>query len=137
VDDIINKKSGLLGISGVSNDMRDIETHAEEGDERCRLALDIFCYRATKYIGAYAAAMGGLDAVVFTAGIGEHSPLVRRKTCENLAFLGIKLDIERNETCHVECDLSMDDTGPRVLVIPTNEELAIARETLRLVRDKA
>ncbi len=133
VDNLINKKSGLLGITGISNDMRDIEDSAAAGHERARLALEIFCYRGRKYIGAYAAAMGGLDAVVFTAGIGEHSPLVRSMMCRDLEFLGIKLDPEKNENCKGECDVSTGDAATRILVIPTNEELAIARETARIV----
>ena len=132
-DDLINLKSGLLGISGLSNDMRDIQGAAESGNERARLALDIFCYRAKKYIGAYAAAMGGLDALVFTAGIGEHSPSVRAMICEGLQFLGVKIDPEKNAGCRGECDISVAGTSARVLVIPTNEELAIARETVSVV----
>ncbi|HEY3298930.1 MAG TPA: acetate kinase, partial [Armatimonadota bacterium] len=128
-DSLINKKSGLLGLSGVSNDMRDIEDNAAAGHERAQLALDIFCYRQRKYIGAYAAAMGGLDAIVFTAGIGEHSPVVRAMTCKGLEFMGVKVNSELNDKCHTECDISADENGVRVLVIPTNEELAIARET--------
>lgn len=133
VDSLINKKSGLLGISGIGNDMRDIEAGAEAGNERARLALEIFCYRGKKYIGAYAAAMGGLDAVVFTAGIGEHSPTIRSMMCRDLEFLGIKIDPEKNESFTGEGDISAGDAGPRILVIPTNEELAIARETVRVV----
>lgn len=133
IDNLINKKSGLLGISGVSNDMRDIQSRAEAGDERSKLAFDIFCYRAKKYIGAYAAAMGGLDAIVFTAGIGEHSPAVRAAICNGLEFLGVRIDPEKNAACQGECDTSAEYDGVRVLVIPTNEELAIARETVRVV----
>ena len=133
IDNLINKKSGLLGISGVSNDMRDIEDNASAGHERAKLALDIFCYRARKYIGAYAAAMGGLDAIVFAGGIGEHSPYVRAATCKGLEFLGVRLNEEVNAGCHTEADISADENGVRVLVIPTNEELAIARETVRVV----
>lgn len=133
VDSIINKKSGLLGISGISNDMRDIESQAAAGNARAQLALDIFCYRAKKYIGSYTAAMGGLDAVVFTAGIGEHSPVVRAKICSDMEYLGIRINQEINAVCHVDCDISADDTGVRVLVIPTNEELAIARDTIRVI----
>jgi acetate kinase len=132
-DDMINKKSGLLGVSGVSNDMRDVEKKAAEGHELSQLALDMFCYRARKYIGAYAAAMGGLDAIVFTAGIGEHSPAVRSKICQGLEFLGIQIDPEKNGNCHGECNISANPDGIRVLVIPTNEELAIARETAQVV----
>jgi acetate kinase len=136
IDELLNKKSGLLGVSGISNDMRDIESKAREGHERSKLALDIFCYRAKKYIGGYAAAMGGLDAIVFTAGIGEHSPAVRSLICEGLEFLGIRIDQEKNLNCQGECDISADEKGVRVLVIPTNEELAIARETAQLVSGK-
>jgi acetate kinase len=133
IDDLMNKKSGLLGISGTSNDMRDIKASAESGQERSVLALKIFCYRARKYIGAYAAAMGGLDAVVFTAGIGEHEPIVRSAICDDLAFLGVKIDEAKNADCHHECDISTADARARVLVVPTNEELAIARETVKVV----
>ena len=133
IDNLMNKKSGLLGVSGISNDMRDIRSNAENGHERSKLALAIFCYRAKKYIGAYAAAMGGLDAIVFTAGIGEHESHVRAAICEGLEFLGIKIDPNKNADCHHECDISVDNDGARVLVIPTNEELAIARETVRVV----
>lgn len=133
IDNIINKKSGLLGISGISNDMRDIEDKAAAGHERAQLALDIFCYRAKKYIGSYTAAMGGLDAIVFTAGIGEHSPLVRERVCTDMEYLGIRIKKELNADCHVECDISADDKGVRVLVIPTNEELAIARDTVQVI----
>lgn len=133
IDDLINKKSGLLGVSGVGNDMRDIEARAAEGHERSKLALEIFCYRAAKYIGAYAAAMGGLDAIVFTAGIGEHSPPIRERICAGLGFMGVEIDKEKNAGCHTECDISAGETGARVLVIPTNEELAIARETVHVV----
>jgi len=133
IDDLINKKSGLLGISGVSNDMRDIKAKAAEGHDRSKLAFDIFCYRGTKYIGAYAAAMGGLDAVVFTAGIGEHEAMVRERICANLGYMGVEIDEAKNAGCHSECDISANETGVRVLVIPTNEELAIARETVHVV----
>ena len=137
VDDLINKKSGLLGITGIGNDMRDIQDAAKNGNERAILALRIFCYRQRKYIGAYAAAMGGLDAIVFTAGIGEHSPLVRSMTCEGLEFLGVKLNEDVNAVCHSEQDISTEDSRVRVLVVPTNEELTIARETVRVVSGEA
>jgi len=133
VDELMNKKSGLLGVSGVSNDMRDVESKAQAGHERSKLAFDIFCYRARKYIGGYAAAMGGLDAIVFTAGIGEHSPTVRAAICSGLEFLGVRVDPEKSVKCSSECDISADERGVRVLVIPTNEELAIARETARVI----
>lgn len=133
VDDLINKKSGLLGVSGKSSDMRDIEDLAAGGDERAALALEIFCYRVRKYIGQYAAAMGGLDAVVFTGGIGENSPVVRGKSVEGLEFMGIKVDPEANRTARGETDISASDAVVRMLVIPTNEERMIARETAEVV----
>ncbi len=133
VDNLINKKSGLLGISGIGNDMRDIEAGAAAGNPRARLALEIFCYRGRKYIGSYAAAMGGLDAVVFTAGIGEHSPAIRSMMCAGLEFLGVELDAEKNANCKGECDVSTAGSRGSILVIPTNEELAIARETARVM----
>ena len=129
LEDLINKKGGLLGLSGESNDMRDVESRAEAGDHRAALALDVFCYRVRKYIGAYAAAMGGLDCVVFTGGIGENSPRVRSGCCCGLEFLGLGLDAAANGSRGGERDISAGDSSARVLVIPTNEELMIARET--------
>jgi acetate kinase (EC 2.7.2.1) len=134
MDYIMNKKSGVLGISGVSSDFRDLDKAVEEGNERAELALDVFAYHVKKLIGAYACAMGGLDAVVFTAGIGENNPELRQKICSNLDFLGIKIDPEKNKVRGVEADVSTDDARVRVLVIPTNEELAIAKETIRLIK---
>lgn len=136
IDHYLNKESGVLGISGVSSDFRDLEAAANEGNERAQLALDIFAYSIKKYIGAYAAAMGGLDCVVFTAGIGENNPYIRQKACEGLEFLGIYIDREKNEYTKKgkEGEISTDDSKVKVLVIPTNEELMIARETLELVR---
>lgn len=136
VDHYLNKESGVLGISGVSSDFRDLEAAANDGNERAQLALDIFAYSIKKYIGAYAAAMGGLDCVVFTAGIGENNPYIRQKACEGLEFLGIYIDREKNEYTKKgkEGEISTDDSKVKVLVIPTNEELMIARETLELVR---
>lgn len=133
VNDILNKKSGVLGISGVSSDFRDIEKAAEAGNERAQLALDIFYYKVRKYIGEYAAAMGGLDAVVFTAGVGENNILGRLDILKGLEFLGIKVDVVKNNVRSKEVDVSAADAKVRTLVIPTNEELAIARETKRLV----
>ena len=133
VDQLINKKSGLLGVSGVSNDMRDVISAMEKGNPRAALALEIFCYRVKKYIGAYAAAMGGLDAIVFTGGIGENNPNVRERMCEGLEFLGVKLNKTANEAAKGERDISCEDAAARVLVIPTNEELMIARETADLI----
>ncbi|HNW59169.1 MAG TPA: acetate kinase [bacterium] len=129
VDSLLNKKSGMLGLTEKTNDFREIEEAAEKGDAACIQALEIFCHRLRKYIGAYMVILGGLDALVFTAGIGEHSPLVREWTCKNLASFGISIDGARN--ARNEFDIG---TGTvRVLVVPTNEELAIARETQRIL----
>lgn len=133
INNIMNKKSGVLGISGVSSDFRDIEEAAKKGNDRAKLALDVFAYKVKKYIGAYAAAMGGLDAVVFTAGLGENSASMREKICEGLEFLGVKVDKERNNTRGKEAVISAEDASVKVLLIPTNEELMIAQDTKALV----
>lgn len=133
MNDILHKKCGLLGISGVSNDMRDIEEAAAQGNERAQLALDIFEYMVKKYIGAFAAAMNGLDAVVFTAGIGENAIELREKICDDLSYLGIKIDKEKNQIRGKMADVSADGAKTKVFVIPTNEELMIARETKALI----
>jgi len=130
---LINKHSGLQGISGVSNDMREIEAEAANGQQRSMLALNMFCYRVKKYIGAYAAAMGGLDGVVFTGGIGENSAIVREKSVEGLEFLGMKLDPTKNASTSKEERFVDKGSKVRICVIPTNEELVIARDTLELV----
>lgn len=130
----LNRRSGVLGISGISSDFRDLETAMKAGNERAELAINMFCYRVRKYIGAYAAAMGGVDAVVFTAGLGENSSLVRKKICQSLKFIGIKLDLVRNDVRGKEKEISAEDSPVKVFVIPTNEELVIARDTLRLCR---
>lgn len=132
IDEYLNKKSGVLGISGVSSDFRDIDAAIEEGNERAQLAIDIFCYRVKKYIGAYAAVMNGVDAVIFTAGIGENNAVVRKNITDGLDYFGIKIDPEKNTVRGKEMDISTPDARVRTLVIPTNEELAIARETMRL-----
>lgn len=135
---LCNKKSGLLGISGVSNDMRTLEKHAEDGDERAKLAIEMFCYRVRKYIGAYSAVLDSVDAVVFTGGIGENSSLVRELTCRDLTHLGIVLDPKANgQAGGRESAVSASDSRVRVLVIPTNEEQAIARDAFDLVGDKS
>ena len=136
VSDFLNKKSGVLGISGVSSDFRDIEEAANNGDDRAKLALDIFCYRVKRFIGDYAAVMNGVDAVVFTAGIGENNPYVRREILTDMDFFGIKIDEEKNKVRGKEMDISTPDATVRTLVIPTNEELEIARETVKLVKLK-
>jgi acetate kinase len=134
IDRMMNKESGLLGISGVGSDMRDIEATSAAGNERAKLALDIFCYRARKYVGAYAAAMGGVDAIVFTAGIGENSPTVRALTCQGLEYMGAELDSSKNEAqARGERVISTDSSKVKILVVPTNEELMIARETAEIV----
>ncbi len=134
---LLNKHSGLLGISGVSSDMREIIQEMKNGNHRAKLAFDVFCYRIKKYIGAYASAMGGVDAIVFTAGIGENSPDVRKKVCEGLEFLGIKIDDEKNNSPEKEKIISTDDSKVKVLVIPTNEELVIALDTAEIVSKMA
>jgi len=134
---LLNKHSGLAGISGVSSDMREIIEAAAGGNSTAQLALDVFCYRLKKYVGSYAAAMGGIDALVFTGGVGENSAEVRRKTCEGLEFIGLQVDSDKNRAAKgKESDISSDDAGSRVLVIPTNEELVIARDTHRIVSEQ-
>jgi len=134
LNDLVNKKSGVLGISGVSSDFRDIEGAAEEGNERAQLALDVYYQKVKRYIGAFAAEMGGIDAVVFTAGLGENSALARKEICSGLEFLGIKIDDARNNVRGKETDVTTDDSTTKVLLIPTNEELTIARDTVALVK---
>lgn len=133
VNSVLNKKSGFLGVSGVSSDTRDVESAAENGNKRAQLALNTFYYRVKKYIGAYAAAMGGVDVIVFTAGIGENSVSTREKVCEGLEFLGIKIDREKNNTRGKVAYINADDSKVKVLVVPTNEELMIARDTKEIV----
>lgn len=133
VDTLMNKKSGVLGLSGVSSDFRDIEKAENEGNDRARLALDVFYYRVRKYIGAYAAAMGGVDCVVFTAGLGENSIDARKIICEDLGFLGIKIDEEKNNVRGKNTLISTDDSAVKVFVVPTNEELMIAKDTMEIV----
>ena len=134
MNEALNKKSGMLGISGVSSDGRDLEAAAETGNKRAQLALDVFDYRVIKYIGAYAAAMNGVDAIAFTAGIGENNIKMRKDVCSSLTYLGVKLDEEKNNVRGEERIISADDSKVQVLLVPTNEELAIARETLALVK---
>jgi len=129
---MLNKKSGFLGVSGVSSDMRDVWAAAKEGNEKAKLALDIWAYRISKYIGAYAAAMGGVDAIIFTAGIGENDYVARAMVCEPLKFMGVEIDPAKNEGKRDEGIISADTSKVTVMVIPTNEELAIARDTLEL-----
>lgn len=130
---ILNKESGILGISGVSSDLRDVEEAAEKGNHRAELAETMLYYGIKKYIGAYAAAMGGIDAIVFTAGIGENSISARAKVCEGLEFLGAEIDLEKNNVRGKETVISTDGSKVKVMVIPTNEELVIARDTQKIV----
>ena len=131
---MLNKHSGLYGISGVSNDMRELLAEEAKGHERAGLAIDMFCYRLKKYIAAYAGAMGGVDAILFTGGIGENAPPIRERSLKGLEFMGVKLDPERNAAAvRREALISTDDSAVKVCVIPTNEELIIARDTVRLV----
>ena len=133
--DILNKKSGVLGISGVSSDFRDLTAAAEEGNEQAKIALEAFSYRVAKYVGSYTAAMNGVDAIVFTAGIGENNNLVRADVCQYLGFLGLTLDKELNDsTKGVDAIISTPDSKVKAVVIATNEELKIAQETLALVK---
>ena len=136
VSTMLNKHSGLAGISGESSDMREIEQSVEDGDKKAIYAFDVFNYRIKKYVGAYAAAMGGIDALVFTGGIGENSKNVRREVCNNMEFLGIKLDPKLNENPEGEAIISSDDSSTKVLRIPTNEELVIAMDTEKIVKNK-
>lgn len=133
IDKLLNKRSGMLGINGVTTDNREILRMAEEGNERCRLIERMFVHQLTKFIGGYIAAMRGADAIVFTGGIGENTSLYREKVCENLEFLGVKIDPEKNKLRGQEIDISADGAKVRVLVIPTNEELVIARDTYAIV----
>lgn len=130
---IMNKKSGVLGISGVSSDFRDLESAYKEGNERAGLALDKFAYEVKKYIGSYIAALGGIDVLTFTAGVGENSATMRARICEGLECFGIKLSEERNDVHGEEALISADDSKVKVYVIPTNEELMIARDTKQIV----
>ena len=133
MDKLLNKQSGLLGLSEISNDMREIEDLYLKGDARAKRAIEVFVHRLKKYIGAYAALLNGIDALIFTAGIGERSPLIRKLTCQNMEYLGIELDEELNQnTIAKENIISKGKT--KVLVIPTNEELAIARDTYNIVK---
>jgi acetate kinase len=135
VETLLNTQSGLLGISGLTNDMRVLQQELKEHDDRrVRLAIEIFCYRAKKYIGAYLAAMGGADAVVFTGGIGENSPEVRAQICDGLDWFGLKLDADKNAQARgTEARISTDDSKLHAFVIPTDEELLIARDTVRCI----
>ena len=131
---LLNKHSGLMGISGVSSDMREIEQETENNHDRAKIAFEKFCYRVTKYIGAYAAAMNGVDAIVFTGGIGENSTLVRDHVCSNLSYLGVDFDVEKNTSGPKERFVTTDSSKVKVGVVPTNEELVIALDTMAIVK---
>ena len=133
VMDILNKKSGVIGLSGTSSDFRDLNDAMDAGDERAKLALEVFAYRVAKYVGSYVAAMNGVDLIAFTAGIGENDHWVRENTCKYLGYLGIEFNAAVNNVRGVETVLSTPESKVKVMIIPTNEELAIARETLALV----
>ncbi len=134
-NDLVNKKSGLLGVSGVSSDMRDIMQAIADGNERAKLALDMFVYRLTKLIGSFVAAMNGTDILVFTGGIGENSDIVRKLVCDGLTYLGLKIDEEKNSQAHgTEVVISTADSKMKVVVIPTDEELTIASDTEAIVK---
>lgn len=134
--DILNKESGLLGVSGITNDMRELIQAAHENNQRAQLAFNIYTYRIKKYIGAFTAALGGVDYIIFTAGVGENQPPVRKACLEGLEFLGIKLDIEKNEKLYgYEDIISTPDSKVTVAVIPTDEELMMARDTIEIVKE--
>ena len=134
IDDYLNRRSGILGISGLSSDFRDLESAANRGDERSQLAIDIFAYKVKKYIGGYVAAMGGVDAIIFTAGLGENSPFMRDKICNGLEYLGTRIDPELNKLRGKQMEISIKRARVKIFVIPTNEELVIARDTLNICR---
>ena len=136
INDFLNKKCGVLGVSGVSSDFRDIEAAAARGNFRAQLALDIFAHDVKKYIGAYAAVLDGVDAIIFTAGLGENSAAMRQAICQGLSYLGVEIDPEKNQVRGEEVDISGAGARCRVLVIPTNEELMIALDTLALVETR-
>ena len=133
MDNYLNKKSGVLGVSGVSSDFRDLDKAAEEGNERAQLALDMFTYRVTKYIGEYAAAMNGVDVILFTAGVGENNPILRKDVCAGLTYLGVEIDEQANNRKGGVFEFSTPNSKVKVLVVSTNEELAIARDTKQVL----
>lgn len=131
---LLNKESGVYGISGVSSDFRDLEAAADAGNDKAQLAQDVFGYRVAKYIGSYTAAMNGVDAIAFTAGLGENNGVMREYICSYLGYLGVEIDAEKNTVRGKETVVSTDSSKVKVMVVPTNEELAIARETVELVK---
>ena len=135
IDKMMNKKSGMLGVSGVTSDNVEISRLADEGNERCVLIQNMYCHQLTKLVGGYIAAMGGADAIVFTGGIGENNPIYRSYVCNKLGYMGVKIDEEKNNTRGIETEISTPDSSVKVYVIPTNEELVIARDTLEIVNN--
>ena len=134
ISNLLNKKSGVMGITGISSDMREIDAASYAGDEKAILALDMYFYRIKKYVGAYAAAMGGADIIVFTAGVGENQSNMREAVCKDMEWMGIKFDVEKNKTIHgEEAIISTPDSKVTVVVIPTDEELMIATDTMNLL----
>ena len=134
MSNLLNKKSGLLGVSGISSDMREIFSANEAGNERAKLAFEMYCYRVRKYVGSYAAAMNGCDIIVFTAGVGENQADMRQSVCQGLSFMGVEIDVEKNKGIHgEEAVISTPDSKIKVVVIPTDEELMIASDTMALL----
>jgi acetate kinase len=136
VSKVLNKKSGFLGLSQISSDARDLDEAANAGEAKAKLVLKKLTYEITKYIGAYAAAMNGVDLIVFTGGIGENNSRLRRRVCENLSFLGVKFDYEANVVRGVDTMISLPDSKVKVALITTNEELMIARDTMEIVQNE-
>jgi acetate kinase len=134
VSKLINKRSGVAGVSEISSDMRDIEAAINAGDEKAKLALDMYEYRILKYIGAYTAVLGGVDVIVFTGGVGENQCDTRKRICEQLAFMGVTFNAEANKTRGEEIEISGKDSKVHVVVIPTDEELMIAQDTAAIVQ---
>jgi acetate kinase len=137
IDTLMNKKSGVLGVSGISNDFRDLDEAASHGNERAELALEVFAYKIKKVIGEYSAVLDDPDAIVFTAGIGENSASIRKRILSGLENFGVKIDEEKNKIRGQEIDIATPDSKVRVLVIPTNEELTIARDTMDICKTEA
>ena len=133
IDKMMNKKSGMLGVSQLTSDNVEICNRVDAGDERCILIQNMYCHQLTKLVGGYIACMGGADAIVFTGGIGENNPVYREQVCKNLAYMGVKIDLEKNAKRGAEMEISTPDSTVKVFVIPTNEELVIARDTLEIV----
>jgi len=133
--DYLNKKSGILGVSGISSDLREIISAANDGDQRAQVTIDMMCNRVKKYVCSYAGLLGGVDAICFTAGIGENSDIVREKVCHNLEFMGIEIDKDKNQIKnHQIREINKENSKTKIFVIPTNEELVIAQDTFNLVK---